>query len=252
MRIVFIFLLIQLFLANVMADEITLATDLWCPYACDPNSKTPGFMVEIAKEIFEKKGHKINYKIINWARAIALAKEDEINGVISASRADVVGFILPTIPTGYNSNFFWTIKDSKFIYKDIDSLKGLKVGVINAYSYGDEVDLAVSKKHPSFSTVSGENALLKLIKMTEAKRLEAFVENPFVLKYLLKDLPKYQDSFKAVSKNIANDPDLFIAFSPKNPKSPEYAKIISEGMVQLRKSGKLKDILAKYSLKDWK
>jgi polar amino acid transport system substrate-binding protein len=43
-----------------------------------------------------------------------------------------------------------------------------------------------------------------------------------------------------------------MAFSPKNPKSKEYAKLLSAGIEQMRLSGELSKILAKYQLTDWR
>ena len=33
------------------ADEVVLLADAWCPYNCEPGSDTPGFMIEIAREL---------------------------------------------------------------------------------------------------------------------------------------------------------------------------------------------------------
>lgn len=230
---------------------ITMRSDVWCPYACDPKSDHPGFMVEIAREVFKKKGYKIDYDVMNWARVVSDVKTGEYDAVIGASRADVKGFVIPQVPTGILVNYFWALKDSKWSYKNEGSLDYVSVGIVNDYSYGDEIDSLVKKKHKSIREVSGESPLLRLIQMTETGRLIAFVENPLVLDYNMKKLKKDKSVFKAVSKNLANDPDLFIAFSPAHPMSKEYAKILDEGMEELRKSGKLKEILSRYGLSDW-
>lgn len=234
------------------ADVIELRSDLWCPYSCDPKTERPGFMVEIAKEIFEKAGHKVNYKSVNWARAIAETREGKIHGIIGASRADAPDFIIPKRPQGQSTNFYWANHDERWEYKKLDSVKGKKIGVINSYSYSDEIDQAIHDKNPSFVIVSGEDALAKMIRMTEAKRLDAFIENPYVLNYWLKGMRQYNEKFKKVSKNITVDSDLFVAFSPINPNSKKYAEILSQGMDDLRKNGKLQIILQKYGLTDWK
>ena len=44
---------------------------------------------------------------------------------------------------------------------------------------------------------------------------------------------------------------IYIAFSPQKPESHKLAKILSEGMLKLRESGKLEEILNKYGLSDW-
>ena len=45
---------------------------------------------------------------------------------------------------------------------------------------------------------------------------------------------------------------IYIAFSPKRADSQRYARMLSEGVVQLRRTGRLAVILSKYGLKDWK
>ena len=235
-----------------LADEIKLAADLWCPYNCDPKSTSPGFMIEIMKEVFEKSGHTINYEVVNWARAILEARDNKYNGIVGAAKDDAPDFVFASTPTAFSSNHFWVIKDNSWQYKNQESLKGKKIGVINSYSYGDDVDKEVQSKNPSYKVISGDNALSRIIEMTYAKRLDAFVENPFVLEYFLKDKPNLKGKFKKGSANITKNSDLFIAFSPNNPKSKLYAETLSKGMDELRKNGKLKFILNKYGLKDWK
>lgn len=238
--------------ANSLCDDIHLSADLWCPYSCEPKSDKPGFMVEITKLIFEEAGHKVDYKLVNWARAIEETRNGKHTAIVGASRADAPDFITPDIAIGHSSNFFWVENTNIWKYKDNKSLVGKKIGVINSYSYGNVVDLEVQKKNSSYIIVSGDDALLKMIRMTAAKRLGAFVENPFVLEYTLKDLPEFKNKFIPASKNITEDTDLFVSFTPGNPKSKSYTKLLSEGMIKLRKNGKLKTILGKYGLKDWK
>jgi polar amino acid transport system substrate-binding protein len=251
-----------LFVAIVFSLQATAATisvraDLWCPYTCEPGSDHPGFMIEIAQEIFQKNGDVIDYQLMNWARAVAETKQGKYNAVVGANRGDVPGFILPKNSQGLSINYFWAKKDSTFSYQSIDSIKDKKIGVINSYSYGgDELDIPIKDHHPSFVILPGDDALTKLVKMTEAGRLDAFVENPYVLQNLLKkDLKQFENTLKPVSKNMATDPELFIAFSPAKSRvgeSKKYAKILSDGIVSLRKSGRLKIILDKYEIKDWK
>ncbi len=251
----FIFLMLMTFSwrleAQVRDKVIKMRSDEWCPYACDPKSDRPGFMVEIAREVFSKKGFKIDYDVMNWARVVSDVKTGAYDAVVGASRADVKGFVIPQVPTGILTNYYWAPKNSKWTYKDVSSLDNVTVGIINDYSYGDEVDDLVKKRHKSIKEVSGQDPLFRLIQMTETGRVVAFVENPVVLEYNMKKLGKDNSIFKIVSKNLANDPDLFIAFSPANPKSREYAKILDDGVLEMKKNGKLKEILERYGLSSW-
>jgi polar amino acid transport system substrate-binding protein len=250
MKDFFIFIFLS-FCPLVKADVISMRTDLWCPYACDPKSDKPGFMVEMAKEVFKKYGHTIDYNVMNWARAVSQVKEGKFNALIGCNRADVEGFEIPTIPTGHTTSYYYTLKDDPWMYVNEASLQSRKIGVINDYTYGDEIDKLIRKKKKSFLKVTGENPLLRLIQMTEAKRINGFVENPLVLAYNLREIKKDASIFKVASTNVAQDPELFIAFSPASSKSRIYAKNLDEGMIELRKSGRLKIILERYGLSDW-
>ncbi len=223
-------------LADLKADEIKLSSDPWCPYTCEPNSDKPGFMVEVATEIFKASGHQVKYLKLSWARAIADARSGVINGVIGAAKNDVPGFIIPNKASAKSFNYFHVLSSNPWVYKNESSLKGLEFVIINGYSYGHEIDKLIAKKHKSFKELSGEDPLLRMIQMTEAKRIAGFIEDSSVLTYKLNSLGKKADLFKEASDNLAIDPNLYIAFSPANPKSREYAKILDEGMVRLRKS----------------
>lgn len=252
MKKLILFFGILSFTPALLADDIHLVSDIWCPYACKPASPKPGFMVEIATEVFKMHGHKVHYKLVNWARAISETRSGKYTGLIGSSKMDAPDFIFPETPQGKNLNYFWTKKSSQWKYTGLDSLKGKKIGVINSYSYGDEVDQQIQNKNPSYVIVSGEDALTKMIRMTNAGRLDAFIENPSVLSYQLMSLPEYADKFESSSKNITNDSDLFVTFSPANKNSKNYAEMMTKGIDELRKSGKLKEILARYGLVDWK
>jgi hypothetical protein len=48
----------------VDSNVITVVTDDWCPYSCTPGSEYPGYMIEVAAEIFKKAGYQIKYEYI--------------------------------------------------------------------------------------------------------------------------------------------------------------------------------------------
>ena len=56
-------ILVLMNMTLVQADVITLAANLWPPYANNPGEAHPGFMIEFAKIIFERAGHTIEYQL---------------------------------------------------------------------------------------------------------------------------------------------------------------------------------------------
>jgi len=45
---------------------------------------------------------------------------------------------------------------------------------------------------------------------------------------------------------------VFVCFSPKNPKSKDYAKVLADGIKEMEKSGEIFRILKKYGVSTFK
>ncbi|MEK2687938.1 substrate-binding periplasmic protein [Bdellovibrio sp. GT3] len=232
------------------ADTILVRSDAWCPYVCD-SSSAPGYMVEVATKIFEKAGHKVKFSMVNWARAVNETRKNKATAVVGANYNDCPDFVFPTKTLGLGQDFFFVKKDSNWTYKDYSSLTGKKIGVINGYAYGGDVDRIINENREIFVSISGEHPLEQILKMMESKRLDAFIENQLVLRTVLAEMKINPDEYKAVSSTVANDAKLFMAFSPANKKSEEYAKVFSKGLIEMRQNGELARILMKYGVPDW-
>lgn len=236
---------------SAIADDIILEADSWCPFNCEPGSEHPGFMVEIAQKVLGAQGHKIVYQIRPWARAIDDAKKGTANGVIGASKADVPGFVFPeNEQANYAMDSFFVKAESNWTFTGVDSLRSVTLGSILDYGYGDEL-LAYIKGNPAkVDAIGGDAPLESNIKKLVAGRVDVIVEAPpvfwdTVTRLGLKEKVKAAGSFPEQQA-------MYIAFSPANPKSADYAKAISDGMTAMRASGELKTILEKYGLTDWK
>lgn len=238
--------------APASAETISFRSDYWCPYICNPESENPGYMVEVAKAVFEKQGYKVQVKLSNWVRAIKDTRANKVQGLIGCSVVDAPDFIYPKNSLGLMKNAYFVSKKSKWSYTGRPSLQGLRIGVINGYTYGDSVDNLIRTRHRSFVPFSGDRPLEQIIRMIQAGRLDGFIENPVVLQYTSVIARIALEDLKLAGWVENRDPSLFIAFSPNNPKSQEYAKILSRGVDELRRSGELQRILDKYNLKDWK
>ena len=59
---------------QAIADTISLRADIWPPYNATPGSDKPGYIVEIATEIWNNEGHQVNYATVPWERAISEAR----------------------------------------------------------------------------------------------------------------------------------------------------------------------------------
>lgn len=87
--------------------------------------------------------------------------------------------------------------------------------------------------------------------MLESKRIDAFYESPLVLSWKLKAMGKSRAGYFDVGTMDSTPENLYIAFSNKDPEAAKLARLLDEGIQNLRKTKKLNAILAKYGIEDW-
>lgn len=233
---------------------ISIVADEWCPINCEPDSTSPGYMIEIVKEIFEKRGFNIEYRTMSWTRALSRVREGEDHLVVGAYPEDASDFIFPEEPLGHTCEVFYINSSSGWSYRDVNSFANIKLGVIRGYSYGPEIDAHIHRYRVNPNMVhalSGDKALERLVHLLSQDRINVLVENEYVMEYFLQSHPQYKSKLKK-SSNAYKHRFVYAAFSPSKKESKEYSLILSSGIREMRQSGRLQEILQKYSIDDWK
>lgn len=239
--------------ATAQADTISIRGDAWCPYNCDPKDPKPGYMIEIAKEVFEKAGHTVDYQTLTWARALEQVKAGQFTAAVGAAQDDAPELVYGKEALGNSSNTFAIRADDSFVFKDIGSLEGKSIGVINGYAYTDVIDAYIEKNKSDpkkIQAASGDDAMTTNLNKLVAKRIDMVIDDGNVLTNQIL-AQKLEGKAKVIESPLPST-DVYIAFSPANPKSKDYAALLDKGLDEMRKSGKLATILAKYGVKDWK
>lgn len=221
------------------------------PYTGEPDSDRPGFMIEIVKAIFEKEKYTIQYKKMSWDTALGLARNGDVDAVVGANKEDVPGFILPETEQAQAQGFFYGLANSSWKYSSIESLEKITLGVINNYNYTDIQDY-IKKNRSNSSKVrmfSDEDALEKMTEALAEGKIQAFIEDRYVMQEFLKTYSK-SNRIKEVGQ-LRVPTKLYIAFSPKRMNAAENAEVITKGMAQIKADGTLKKILDKYGISEW-
>ncbi|HAX92250.1 MAG TPA: hypothetical protein DCY07_08650 [Rhodospirillaceae bacterium] len=240
------------FAPTAQADTISIRGDAWCPYNCDPKDSNPGYMIEIAKEVFEKAGHTVDYQTLTWSRALEKVKAGEFSAAVGAAKDDAPELVYGASPLGKQANTFAVRADDAFSYKDISSLDGKAMGVIAGYAYTDELNAYIEKNKADPKKVqaaAGDDALTTNLNKLVAKRVDLVLDDGNVLANQI-TTQKLDGKVKVIQSPLPTI-NLHIAFSPANPKSKEYVELLDKGVEEMRKSGKLATILSKYGVKDW-
>jgi len=232
------------------ADVVTVLSDKWYPMNGDPNSSRPGYMIEIAQNILNKNGHSLDYRLAPWKRSILEVRRGSVDCVVGAHKPDAEDFVFPKNSWGEATFKFYTTAKSSWNYQSISQLNTVKLGAISAYSYGPELDRYIKgSKHPSVQLTTGEKALEQNIRKLLANRIDTVIAHELVMSAQLKTLNISSDIKSAGALEFTEL--MYIACSPNKESSKKYIQLFSDGIVELRKNGELKQILQKYGIEDW-
>jgi polar amino acid transport system substrate-binding protein len=240
--------------ALAFADEITVVSpEYFCPYACKAGDKLEGSTVDLARAALAAKGHTIKYSNMNYERALEEVKKGKYMATPSSFPGEAVGFVFPTEASSQAQWCVFSAPKSTLVFSKEDDVLNFpkKVGVVGGYSYTPKIDEWLKSKKEKFETQQGDTALYKLSKMVNSGRISVLIEDKTNTDWNMKT------KALAEMKNIGCLPPTkeqmsYIVFSPGNPKSKTYAEDFTAGINELRKSGKVKEILSKYGMTDWK
>ncbi len=233
------------------AEAVSIRADQWCPYNCEPGSDRPGYMIEILQEALGPHGHTIDYQTMNWARSLASAEEGSIDGVVGASTDEAPGFHLGPV-LGQWDLAVAVRKGESFDVGAADPFAGRSIGVIRGYDYGGAVAdyVAANAADDRIVQVAGGEAPLETnLRKLEAGRVDLVPDDAAVLRYTIADLG-LEGAFDLVS--MEEPSPLYAAFSPRGARSADYAAMLAAAVDELRASGRLDEILARYGLTDWR
>ncbi|MDR7335478.1 transporter substrate-binding domain-containing protein [Roseateles asaccharophilus] len=235
--------------APARADEIVLASpSYWCPFSCRAGAAQEGFTVDIVREIFGAAGHRVRLVNQNYSRALLDVRAGTYTATPSTFRSEAPDFVFPEQPISRNRYCVFTRRDSAWRYRGPASLDELDlVGVIRDYSYGAALDTAIKATPRRFEVHTGDSLTERMLRRLKLGRMAAFIEEESLVAYTVKLHPE----LAARSAGCEAPSYAYLALSPRHPQAQDYARTFSEGMLKLRRSGRLKAILAGYGLTEW-
>lgn len=257
MRNSFIITCLCIFLSvniQAKADSIRLAADAWCPYNCLQGANAPGYLIDIATEALKLSGHDVSYAEMSWTRAIYIVRKGDAEGLVGAISSEVPDFIFPKEYLGLVPNAYFTLKTSTWKPTDKDAYAAVRMGIIKGYNYGSTLQAWIEKHKDTLlvQEALGNNALETNMLKLEHGRIDVIVDQRPTIIAKAKEMGMLNQIRFAGEDPVRPDEDrLYIAFSPHNPLSEQYATDLDNGVKTLRKTGRLAYILEKYGLEDW-
>ncbi len=230
---------------------LVLAGDYWCPYNCHPDSKLPGYLVELIRRSLYIYRIDVEYRMMPWSDALDLAEKGEVDGVIGISSVKGRDLLTTRLPLEFSMTDAFTRNDTEWIYDGLGSLRGKKVGIILDYIVDEAINHYVGINYPinpgAFSVQEGENAVIESIADLIDGDSDVYLEDNRVVKYYIEEngLSPYIRNAGHVSRVKL---PVYIAFSKKLPNVKRYIKYFTEGLASLKATSELDDLRAKYNM----
>ncbi len=244
--------LLAVLAGSAHGETLTIAGDIWCPINCEAGSSKPGIFVELARDIFAESGIQVRYETRNWARVLQEVRRGEIDAAIGAGVEDAPDFLFTKEPVALSRNCFYTLQDSTWRYVGVESLPAIRLGVINDYSYGPQINAYIDARHGYGDRVqksAGDQALdLNLSKLMHG-RLDALIENSWVIQARLAALGHSRSELREAGCR-ATDAPIYLAFSPALPGNKRYADLFEQGLQRYRADGRLQALLKRYGVEE--
>lgn len=236
--------------ANANEKIITITADPWCPWNCKDLNK-PGIAVDLMKAIYEPEGFKVQYIIMPWNEAIQKVKTGEISALIGITqeKENPYNLIFPKNYLNKSNNAYIVRADDDFIYKNNDSLKGKKIGIVDGYHFQSVLGEYINKNYYDPNIViksSGSKAVKEnLLKLVNGD-IDIYVEDEYVIQYIA-------NRNGLISKirvcGFLSDKDgTYVAFSSASPFAHRFVEMYDVGVTKLKQNGEYNKILAKYGI----
>jgi polar amino acid transport system substrate-binding protein len=232
--------------------RIVLVADAWPPYNNDVGSEREGFMIDVARAVFEPRGYEVDYLNVPWRRALAGTRDGTYDGAVAASRTEGPELVFPECELLRTHPAFYVRSDSTWEFRGPSSLDGVALGAIRGYDYVDWLNnyIDANQGRPErVQVVSGDSPLQQNLRKLVAGRIDVLVDNEGTIRYVARQLGLLDRIRPAGS-----DPTeslCYIPFSPATGRGQEQAAILSRGIRELHASGELARLLSSYDIPHW-
>lgn len=236
---------------DARAETLVIAGDPWCPVNCEADSQRPGIFVELARDIFGEAGIQVEYRVVNWARALHDARKGRIDAVIGAARNDAPDFLFTATPVSHSRMCFFTRSNSRWRFTAVSDLGGQRLGAVKDYSYGSVLDaylLSHAEDPTRVQLAHGDRAFALNVDKLLNQRIDVVMANAWVMENWLRE-----QGLGGQLRNVGcRTPDLpiYLAFSPALASSPAHVELFEAGLRRYRADGRLQRLLQRYGVSE--
>jgi polar amino acid transport system substrate-binding protein len=230
------------------ADTVILTADHWCPHTCDPESGRSGYMIDIAREAFALAGLKTQYQIRPWASGLSEIRAGLADGIVGTLPGEAPDLPRNQRALGQQSNAFAVRADDPFTFIDMTSLVGRRIGTVKDYSYSTDIDGWLAQHPQQVLAQAGNRAAETNLGRLLDRQVDLVLDDEAVLRDAI--IRTGRTGKVRTAGRLAGG-SLHISFSLARHRANSLADTLDNGIVALRRDGRLAAILAGYGLADW-
>lgn len=197
-----------------------------------------GVLVEIATEAFRREGYQLQVRFLPWARALGVAKEGEVDGMVgiwySSERAQWFNYSKPILA---NQIGFYRRVDHPVAYKTLNDLRPYTIGTVHDYA-----------NPPAFEAahlhVDEANDDLTNLRKLAAGRLDLVLVDRAVARFMIeRDAPSLRGQLVWIDPPVDLMP-LYCAISRRTPDAAKKLAALDAGLDAMTRDGTLARLVA--------
>ena len=230
-----------------LPTHIALASTDWCPYACETATAQHGIVYDYITQVLKQQDIAVDIRFYPWSRAIGLANiGDTIHGLLTAVKAEAPNLLFTTTPIMSYQICFFSKPKKNWMYEGVDSLAGMRIGVISGYGYGSPLDEYINDpaNRQFISTINGNNGVSRLISQLHIERIETFVEDKNVVQWTTRQYHLNTRSLKP--SNCLSDNPFYLAIHTDLPGSQELITLLNRELAAPNNIALLNKITQQY------
>ena len=237
---------------------LRMVSDIWPPFVygnADPNRQ--GYVVEIMKSIYESQGYTIDLKILSWDKAIAGVNDGEFDIIIGTDRSELPDGIFPEEAIGISYCCFFVLKGNPWQYRDLTSLKHVRLGCVKGYKYHPDIDRYISENEDApngiLQAISSPFPEKENIEKLLAGKIDAIITSKQSMEQAMREMNVRPTEISQAGGFVKEwTTPAFVAFSPKLKNAKALADSFDAQLRRMRNDGSFDEILSKYLVNDWK
>lgn len=232
------------------ADTITVRSDYWFPYNGEPNHKNEGYMIDLLRDAAAANGDTIDYALMDWELALQRTLEGSADCVVGAIASDAPNHVRTTLPWGRSQNVLYAMVDRPLAIHAVSDLSKLRIGAVENYSYGDEVDAVLASEQAQVTRVEASRRAFPVLAMKLVTgKVDVLIEDRNVADAAISELGM-STRIRPVADALTEADDIYVACTP-NARGRVLVTKFDAALQRTRASGELGSILQRYGLTDW-